>query len=495
MSAFDTHAPLMWRGRPILPIAGAEDAPVVTAPPAVPPEQTDITAELQALTQKAGLVAERLRADPTTIDTKAIEAELETLKGQMEPLMAEQEKQAKSAQIKSLLARVEALESMPGSRKLEWDVSGTPRPGGGHNAIEKFAGKSFAFVLAQGKKGNPEFQTLLWDWHKQNAMDWDARYGTKALAEGASTTGGFLVPVQYIQELVMLRRATAPLLQYVRSVPVHSNQVIIPTQTTASTVGWTAENAVKPSTDEVFGNITVNIFTLAGIAKISNQLLEDSTPAVDAVVREDLLRGLNIEMDRTILNGSGTGQSTGILNTAGVTSTASGADTTHPAALFDDILAAIGRLQAAYFGPPDAIVMAPRTWSKLQSAKDSTGRFLGLGTLVGSQTYTAPNVPNPTGATPDNMGLTGGMTFTIFGYPVVVDANMPINQGGANSSIIVGALRESWALMRDEIRMDTSNEAGTSWETNQTWFRGEMRMGFTASRLPTALQLITGVVA
>lgn len=471
---------------------------IVTAPEAAAPQVPEITQEIQALTAKAGLVAERLRADPTTVDTKAIELELDTLKGQMEPLIAEQERQAKSAQIEALIARVNALEAMPAGRIHEFETNGaTPgqavAPG---RAMDKFAGKSFAFVLAQGKRGNPEYVNMLWDWNTANAKGWDEQRGTKALAEGATTSGGFLVPPTYYQDLVMLRRATAPLLQYVRTLPVTSNQIIIPTQTTVSTVGWTAENAVKPSTDEFFGQITVNIFTLAGIAKISNQLLEDSTPSVDAVVRTDLLRGLNIEMDRTVLNGSGTGQSTGMLNTAGVTTTASAADTTHPQTLFDDILSAIGRLQAAYYGPPDAIVMAPRTWTKIQGAKDTTGRFLGLGTLVGSQTYNAPTVPNPTGASQDNMSLTGGMTFTIFGYPVVVDANMPINQtGGAQSSIIVGALHESWALMRDEIRMDTSNEAGSSWESNQTWFRGETRMGFTSARLPTALQVINAVVA
>lgn len=471
---------------------------IVTAPQADTPAVPEITQEIQALTLKAGLVAERLRADPTTVDTKAIELELDTLKSRMEPLVVEQERQAKNAQIEQLLARVNALEAMPAGRIHEFEVNGAASgqsvsPGRG---LEKFAGKSFAFVLAQGKRGNPEYVNMLWEWNTANAKGWDEQRGTKALAEGATTTGGFLVPPTYYQDLVMLRRATAPLLQYVRSLPVTSNQIIIPTQTTASTVGWTAENAVKPSTDEVFGQITVNIYTLAGIAKISNQLLEDSTPSVDAVVRQDLMRGLNIEMDRTVLNGTGTGQSTGMLNTAGVTVTPSTALTGTPAALFDDILSAIGRLQASYFGPPDAIVMAPRTWTKIQSAKDSTGRYLGLGTLVGSQTYTAPNVPNPTGATADNMGLTGGMTFTIFGYPVVVDANMPINQtGGAQSSIIVGALHESWALMRDEIRMDVSNEAGSSWESNQTWFRGETRMGFTSARLPTALQIISAIVA
>lgn len=464
-----------------------------TATDVVEPSQDEITSEIQKLTMKAGLVAERLRADPTTVDTTAIETELDGLKSQMAPLIEEKARKDKELRITALMERVQALEALPGPRKLEFQGTAIQASTG----RKAWDGESFAFVLQQGKKGNPKYVQMLYDWHHQNAADSDAKFGTKALAEGASTSGGFLVPPTYIQDLIMLRRATAPLLGYLRSVPVRSNLVYVPTQTTVSTVGWTAENAAKPSTDEIFGQIAVNVFTLAGIAKVSNQLLEDSTPAVDAVVREDLMRGLNIEIDRTVINGSGTGQSTGILNTSNVTSTASGADTTHPALLFDDILAAIGRMQAAYFGNPDAIVMAPRTWTKIQQAKDTTGRYIALGTIVGSQTLSLPGLPNPTGSTADNAGMAGGATFTIFGIPLVIDANMPITGigGAGNSGIIVGAFREAWLLDRQEIRMDVSNEAGTSWETNQTWFRGETRIGFTAARLPTAFQIINAVVA
>jgi HK97 family phage major capsid protein len=70
---------------------------------------------------------------------------------------------------------------------------------------------------------------------------------------------------------------------------------------------------------------------------------------------------------------------------------------------------------------------------------------------------------------------------------------MPVNLSGTNSAVIVGAFREAWWLKRDDVRMDVSNEAGTSFETNQTWFRGECRMGFTAARLTSAFQIISSV--
>jgi hypothetical protein len=43
--------------------------------------------------------------------------------------------------------------------------------------------------------------------------------------------------------------------------------------------------------------------------------------------------------------------------------------------------------------------------------------------------------------------------------------------------------------------VDVSNEAGTAFESNQTWYRGEERIGFTAARQPTAFCYVTGLTA
>ena len=448
-----------------------------------------LTAQLEDLTTKSAALIESMASAPTPEEFAKQKDELAALKTKMADIEAERAKAAQAAEVASLRQQMDDLLKQRSERKFQFNIVPSARREAGTED-----GDSFAVTLWKARKGGDfDAYQRLKAWHTKNAQG----LSTKALSEGTSTAGGVLVPPEYIQELVMLRRATAPLLSYVRQVPVTSNQIIIPQQTGVSTVGWTSENATKPSTDEVLSNITVNLFTLAGIAKVSNQLLEDSTPTVDTVVRQDLGRGLNIEMDRAIINGSGTGQPTGILNTSGITSTASTAvlgTTTTWQNLYDDILAAISRMQQAYFGQPDAIVMSPRTWGRLLTIKDSTNRYLSIGVNAGYQEITNPGIPAPTGATPDGLGLTGGPVFMFAGIPIVLDANMPITLGaGSDSAIIVGAFREAWALMRDDVRMDVSNVAGTSFETNQTWFRGECRMGFTAGRLTSAFQILSAV--
>jgi HK97 family phage prohead protease len=61
----------------------------------------------------------------------------------------------------------------------------------------------------------------------------------------------------------------------------------------------------------------------------------------------------------------------------------------------------------------------------------------------------------------------------------------------ATSSWARSARRTCWSA--PGVTIDVSSEAGTSFEQNQTWFRGEERLGFTAARQPTAFYAITTI--
>lgn len=461
------QAGFTYKGRFYPPIAGGDGTGEQVA---------ELTGQLEAATAEMKATLTQLDAAPGEQELTSIKSALADQQSKVNTLTEAHDRAVLESEVKALksgytdlVARLEQRSA----RKFEYPTT-SDRNG---DLDEPFA----ISVYKARKHRDPAALARL----ERVAGSWSI----KALSEGATGAGGYLVPPQYIQDLVMLRRASAPMRGFVTvHGGINSNSVLVPTQTAIETVAWTAENAVKTSTDETFAQISVNIFTLAGIAKVSNQLVEDSAPAVDSIVRQSLARGLAIEEDRVIINGSGTGQPTGIYNTSGITKTAASAQTA--ISIYDDILAAIGRLQAAYFGMPDAILMSPRTWSKLQTAKDTTNRYLGIGTAIGAQQLAMPGIPNPTGAV-------AGAQFNLFGIPLIVDANVPNNLtiGGNSdrSAVFVGAFAESWLLERDGVRMDVSDQAGTSWETNQTWFRGEERVGFTAARLTASQQIITDV--
>jgi HK97 family phage major capsid protein len=69
---------------------------------------------------------------------------------------------------------------------------------------------------------------------------------------------------------------------------------------------------------------------------------------------------------------------------------------------------------------------------------------------------------------------------------------MPVDKGVGldESRIIVGDFREALILDRQGVTVDVSPHV--FFTSNQTVFRGEARMGFTAARVPLAFSVIQG---
>lgn len=414
---------------------------------------------------------------------------------------------ARAAEIKAAVdERVAAirqgLTNVTSGRKMVFGGDASAgQPGGGGGVSNRIS--DFMKALVAAKQGNPRAYEWLveQDTKAAEAYGLPSSGGTKAYTEGAftpgtySATGGFLVPPQYLQgSLAEFRIAQAKVRQLCTVLPgINSNSVLIPRETGISAVGWVAENAAKPSTDATFGQISVGIFVLAGIAKVSKQLLNDSTPAVDVIVRRGLGKALGQAEDIAFINGNGSGQPTGILNTAGVLTGAVGAK------LWSSIAGAITTVASNYFANPTAILAHPRDVNTLRTTTDTAGRpiFLpnywagGNPSQGGPQAYLGTGAANALEATYNASPPDG----YVFGLPIYGDANMPTNLGGgANETrMIIAAWEEAWIFEREGMGMDVSGEAGTSFEQNQFWFRIEERVGFTAARQVNAFYVMTGL--
>lgn len=140
-------------------------------------------------------------------------------------------------------------------------------------------------------------------------------------AQGTPPTGAPLVPTIVRGDLLIdpLRAATvlAPLgATYLTGL---TGNISIPRVTSGTSVGWFAENAPIPDTDAAFDAVPLQVKHVGAITEYSRNMLLNSTPDVDALLRNDLMRALAVEIDRAALAGSGDGvQPRGIVNTPGV---------------------------------------------------------------------------------------------------------------------------------------------------------------------------------
>lgn len=83
--------------------------------------------------------------------------------------------------------------------------------------------------------------------------------------------------------------------------------------------GWVTEGQPVPEGEMGFDNVTLTPRHVGGKTEMSRQLLQQSAPGIEQLVREDLSFLIAKQIDRAIINGSGlAGEPRGILNTVGI---------------------------------------------------------------------------------------------------------------------------------------------------------------------------------
>lgn len=301
--------------------------------------------------------------------------------------------------------------------------------------------------------------------------------GEKAMTEGAigghTNAGQYLVQPAVERQIVEAKELDNVMRALCSKLTVNTNEIRLDQITLGTTAGWVAELATKPEGTSIsMASIAATVFTAAGLATISNQLLADSNPAVDRLVTSDLAKRLVALEEAAFINGTGTGQPLGLIATPGLLTQDAGpaGDPAASGALLDAILDAIGQVQTEH-GEPTAILMHPRTWTRIIKSRDAQGTYW-LG-----------------GNRPDEGPVT---SKTLFGYRVVTSNRVPTNMGvGANESrVVVGDYSEALILDREGIAVDESPHV--YFTSNQTVFRAEMRVGFTAARQPKAFCVVGG---
>jgi HK97 family phage major capsid protein len=441
--------------------------------------------ELTEATKSLAEVAEEAaKSDADDAEQKRADAQkqIEVLDEKVKSLTAERDRKLLHASAAELRNTEKSLqEYLKAAREPHGDftLGGSPEEAD-ENPWGEDAGRSFFQDVQKTFKQEGGEEYNLW---KEQMAD-------KAMTQASGSTGGYLVPPQVSSELLRAREQTNILRPLLSRIQVNADVLRIAAQRKGLLAGWVAELAEKPESELSFGEVSVNVFWKAGMAVVSNQLLRNSNPSIDALIYNELGRRLAALEEIAFLSGSGTGQPLGILKTPGVLY--SGGDvggipalsTTDIDDLLDNVIDAITAIYTEYFGAPNAIVMHPRTWARIikERKEDATAEY-----IVGGS-GTAPRTAN------ERLPLTaeGRPTGSLFGLPVYTTRNVPVNAGAGDdeSRVIVGNFQEGLILDHAGITLDSSEHV--YFRTNQTIFRAEDAVGFTAARYPRAFAVVGG---
>jgi len=302
-------------------------------------------------------------------------------------------------------------------------------------------------------------------------------FSVRAMEEGTDSAGGYLVSPVQAEEIIDILRTNLVVRQAgAREIELpKSGQLRIPKRTGTATAYWIGEGSQITASDLAYGQVELNAKKLAAFVVVSNELIADATPSVEADIRRDLGLTLAEAEDLAYLQGSGAdGQPLGIINNSGVTTYTLENDTGNGAIpTVDDIYGIMEKFESAKGNLSRAAwIMAPRTKYTLMTLKDDNGRFLWQNSLQEG----APDV--------------------LAGIPVYISHQIPVNltKGDNNdcSYIILGQFEHAYIGRHSVLQLEVSREF--LFQNDQTAIRAISRVDFALAQ-PTVFVVTKGVRA
>ena len=130
---------------------------------------------------------------------------------------------------------------------------------------------------------------------------------TRALATSSGSAGGFIVPPDYMTEVIELLRARAVVRSAgPRIIPMPRGTMTLPGQSSAATASYGAEGARNATSQPGFNSIVATYKKLLALVPVSNDMMRYADPAVDGIVRDDLVKVIALREDLAFLQGDGT---------------------------------------------------------------------------------------------------------------------------------------------------------------------------------------------
>jgi len=144
------------------------------------------------------------------------------------------------------------------------------------------------------------------------------------LQEGDNEYGGVLIPPEYKNDLLLAIQHKNIAMGLCTPVPMGSNIVEIPFVNGFDESGglvwggiqwlWTDELGQYSETRPKLGRIQMKLKKLIGLAYASEEVLQDSPQSMEGILRQCFASGLNVQLSKVLLRGTGVGQPMGILN-------------------------------------------------------------------------------------------------------------------------------------------------------------------------------------
>jgi len=240
---------------------------------------------------------------------------------------------------------------------------------------------------------------------------------TGHLEEGVGSFGGFLVPVEFRDQLLMLALEQSVVRPRAFVIPMNTDALEIPTVDDTShasnvfggvTGTWIGEAASLSLSNPTFGSVTLNPKKLTLYTFASNELLADNAIGLEQLLMQMFSSALSYFEDTAFLAGTGSGQPLGVENSPCLISTTR---TTASKVEYLDLTNMIGRMLPTSFARA-VWIMSPAVLPEILDLE--------------SPAATAATAGGHLAYMPANQGAKSSIfPMTLFGRPVFVTEKIP----------------------------------------------------------------------
>ena len=308
---------------------------------------------------------------------------------------------------------------------------------------------------------------------------------TRALNTSQGSAGGFIVPPDYMNEIIELLRPRAVVRAAgPRNIPMPRGTMTLPGQGSAATAAYGAEGGRIASSQQGLNSIVATYKKLTALVPVSNDMMRYADPAVDAFVRDDLVKVIALAEDAAFILGTGlqdtprgylsfaqgyaaaNGGSVGLFKTGAASTAAAGGNFITSTASYNlatvasELGGAVNRLDTANVVASKRVwFMHPRSYNYLFNVQNSLGVYVYRDELTKG---------------------------TLLGYPVQRTTQIGINYGDASSNtdcsfvflvemdedLLLDSMQLELAVSREGSYVDASTGATISaFQNDQTIIR------------------------
>lgn len=295
----------------------------------------------------------------------------------------------------------------------------------------------------------------------------------------SSSAGGYLIPEELRSELLRIAETQYGLARRdFRYLPFSGpgNERMIPALSSSVSVSWTDERGPKQSTAPTFDVIHQTLKKLAAIVPMTEEIIEDSTINLTALVAELFAEAVAKEEDMQFFNGTGAPW-TGILNNGDVNAVVIASASINPSTVTADDLLSLQDATPTMALDGSKYYMHRTVFSVIRKLKSSTGEYI---------------VQDPTGTEP----------ATIWGYPIELSDAFPkladitaakpmLLFGNLKRAAIFGDKQQLRVKLLDQATVNDTTNAGTVnlAQRDMVAIRIVERVGYVLA-LPTAVTVL-----